>query len=116
LISTEAILGLPEYEITALEEVEGQVQITVRFVGRVECPHCGGEKLGPKDRRIRRPRHESWGVRHCVLALETRKWCAGPAAAASGSASPEYCRARERPSHSGALFARSISMASAGAA
>jgi transposase len=27
-----------------------------------------------KDLRIRRPRHESWGVRHCVIALETRKW------------------------------------------
>jgi transposase len=67
-------LGLPEYEITALEEVAGQVQITVRFVGRVVCPHCEGEKLRPKDRRIRRPRHESWGVRRCVLALETRKW------------------------------------------
>jgi transposase len=67
-------LGLPEYEVTALEEVAGQIRITVRFVGRVECPHCGGEKLRPKDRRIRRPRHESWGVRHCVLELETRKW------------------------------------------
>lgn len=74
MIRAEAILGLPEYEVTAIEEVAGQVQITVRFTGRVECPHCRGEKLRPKDRRIRRPRHESWGVRHCVLALETRKW------------------------------------------
>ena len=67
-------MGLPEYEITAIEEVAGQVRITVRFIGRVLCPECGGEKLRRKDRRIRRPRHESWGVRHCVLELETFKW------------------------------------------
>ena len=27
-----------------------------------------------KDRRIRQPRHESWGSRHSILLLETRKW------------------------------------------
>src|SRR5579862_1531440 len=31
-----------------------------------------------KDFRLRRLRHESWGVRHCVVELETRKWlCLG---------------------------------------
>ena len=74
MISSEAILGLPEYEISAIEEVGGQVRITLRFRGRVACPHCGGEKLQRKDRRTRCLRHENWGVRHCVLALETRKW------------------------------------------
>ena len=74
MISSEVIVGLPEYEVTAIEEIAGQVQIAVRFVGRVACPHCGGERLRAKDRRIRSPRHESWGVRRCVLRLETRKW------------------------------------------
>ncbi len=27
-----------------------------------------------KDLRLRRPRHESWGMRRCVIVLETRKW------------------------------------------
>ena len=67
-------MGLPEYEITAIEEVAGRVRIRARYVGRVACPRCGGEKLRRKDRRVRYPRHESWGVRHSVLALETYKW------------------------------------------
>ena len=50
------------------------MRIPARFTGEVSCPHCGGTNLRMKDRRMRRPRHESWGVRHCVLALETRKW------------------------------------------
>jgi transposase len=70
-------LGLPEYQITGIEEVSGQIRISVRYTGEVLCPHCGGSKLRVKDRRVRRPRHESWGVRCCVLALETRKWLCG---------------------------------------
>ena len=31
-------------------------------------------QLRLKDRRMRRLRHESWGMRHCLLELETRKW------------------------------------------
>jgi transposase len=74
LISSEAILGLPEYEITAVEEMAGLVRISARFVGRIACLHSGAEKLRQKDRRTRYLRHESWGMRRCVLALETRKW------------------------------------------
>ena len=68
------LVGLPEYEVTAVEESAGQIRIAVRFTGKVSCPHCGNEKLRLRDRRLRRPRHESWGVRRCVLVLETRKW------------------------------------------
>jgi transposase len=74
LIRSEAIMGLPDYEVTAIEEVAGKVRISVRYQGRNSCPHCQSEKLRLKDRSIRRPRHESWGARHCVLELETRKW------------------------------------------
>jgi transposase len=68
------LLGLPEYEITAVDEVAGQVRIRARYAGRTACPHCGETKLRTKDRRIRCPRHESWGMRRCVLELETTKW------------------------------------------
>ena len=27
-----------------------------------------------RDKRLRRPRHESWGIRRVVLELESRKW------------------------------------------
>jgi transposase len=74
LIRSEAIVGLPEYQITSIEEKDGQVRIAVRFTGEVFCPDCGSQKLRAKDRRIRRPRHESWGLRQCVLELETRKY------------------------------------------
>jgi transposase len=78
LIRSEAVLGLPDYQITAIEVVAGEIRISAHFIGKVECPGCQGTQLRLKDRRIRRPRHESLGVRHSVLELETKKWqCRG---------------------------------------
>jgi transposase len=78
LISTEAVLGLPGYQITGIEEKAGQVLIAASYKGAVACPDCGGSELRKKGRRIRVLRHESWGGRHVVLALETRKFhCRG---------------------------------------
>src|SRR5579884_3585921 len=74
VISTEAILGLPGYQITGIEEKGGEVRISARYTGPISCPHCGGVRLRVKDRRLRSPRHESWGQRPTVLLLETRKW------------------------------------------
>ncbi len=74
MIRSEAVLGLPDYEITACDEIAGEVLIRARFTGRVCCPHCEGTELRLKDRRIRRPRHESWGERRVRLEVETRKW------------------------------------------
>lgn len=65
---------MPEYEITGIEEIAGRIRISVCFRGAVHCPHCRGTKLRLKDRRVRRPRHESWGVRNSFLELETKKW------------------------------------------
>ena len=54
------------------------VRISARYTGPISCPHCGATHLRVKDRRIRQLRHESWGVRHSVVELETRKWlCRG---------------------------------------
>ena len=74
MIRSEAVLGLPGYQITGVEERSGRVRISARYTGPKSCPQCGGEHLRLKDRRVRRLRHESWGVRHCELELETRKW------------------------------------------
>lgn len=74
MIRSESLLGLPEYEVTGVDEVRGLVRIQVRFTGRDRCPHCEGTELRSKGRRIRRPRHESLGIRRCFLELETRKW------------------------------------------
>ena len=74
MIRPEAVIGLPDYEITGIEETAGRVRIQVRFKGEVFCPLCEGKHRRIKDLRIRRPRHESWGVRQVVLELESRKW------------------------------------------
>lgn len=74
MIRSEAVLGLPGYQITGINEVAGKVQITVRHSGTVGCPHCQSQKLRLKDKRWRKPRHESWGLRHCVLELESCKY------------------------------------------
>lgn len=74
MISTEAVLGLPGYQITGIEEKAGQVWIAAGYAGAVVCPHCNGTHLRKKDRRIRKLRHESWGMRHVIVALETYKW------------------------------------------
>lgn len=74
MISTEAVLGLPGYQITGIEERGGRIAIAARYVGSVQCPECGGARLRLRDRGTRRLRHDSWGVRHVVLELETHKW------------------------------------------
>jgi transposase len=43
-------------------------------VGAGCCPHCQGQRLRLKQKRLRRPRHESWGLRHCVLEVESCKY------------------------------------------
>jgi transposase len=74
LISSEAVLGLPGYQITGIEEVAGKVRISARHGGPRCCPHCNSERLRLKDKRMRRPRHESWGLRHCILEVESCKF------------------------------------------
>lgn len=74
MIRSEAVLGLPGYQITGIEEVAGKVQISVRHKGRQSCPRCGSERLRMKDKRARRPRHESWGLRQCILEVESCKF------------------------------------------
>lgn len=74
MIESEVLLGLPEYELTAVEERARQIHLRAQFVGRISCAHCGEGKRRAKDRRTRRLRHENWGMRKTVLELETRKW------------------------------------------
>jgi transposase len=74
LIEAEALLGLPDYEITAMRRDGGELRISARYKGEIACPDCGGRQLRNRDRRIRMLRHEDLGLRHCVLELETHKW------------------------------------------
>jgi transposase len=74
LIRTEAVLGLPGYQITGIEESAGMVRISARHVEPACCPHCNSDRLRLKEKRMREPRHESWGLRHCILELESCKF------------------------------------------
>ena len=74
MISSEAVLGLPGYQITGIEERSGMIRLSARYTGQIDCPHCGGVRLRVKDRRVRHLRHESWGTRPSTLELESRKW------------------------------------------
>jgi transposase len=67
-------MGLPDYQVTGIEEHEGRVRISARYTGPRSCPACEGTSLRLKDKRMRRPRHESWGLRRCEVALESLKW------------------------------------------
>lgn len=50
------------------------VRIRARHAGATACPDCGSQRLRKKDKRWRQPRHESWGLRHCILELESCKF------------------------------------------
>ena len=67
------------------------MRIAVRFTGKVSCPHCGEEKLRLRDRRIRRPRHESRGA-DPYSSWKRENGFAGPADAASDSVFTELGR------------------------
>jgi len=74
LIESEALLGLPGYQITEVQEVAGWNRIRAVYRGKVCCPHCGAESLRTKDKRWRKLRHENWGERRVILELESRKY------------------------------------------
>ena len=71
---SEALLGLPGYQITGVEKKNGKVCLSVRYTGPVTCPHCSSSRLRNKGRYIRRVRHENLGMRACVLEVEACKW------------------------------------------
>ena len=72
------ILGLRDYEIKDIRRDGRRVMIQARYTGPVSCPHCGCDRLRKKDKFIRKLRHETWGVRHCHLHLESLKFhCQG---------------------------------------
>ncbi len=74
MINAEAVLGLPGYQITGIEEVSGEVRISAYHDGPISCPECKSGQLRLKDRRLRHLRHDSWTLRPVVVELETRKW------------------------------------------
>ena len=78
MIKSEDLLGLPGYQITATQWVGGEWKLSVRYAGRIECPHCQGTSLRNKGCYRRRVRHHNVAARRCVLELEGCKYrCLG---------------------------------------
>jgi transposase len=75
LTDSEIVLGLPQYEITAIERLGRTITISARHGGPISCPHCQGSRLRSKGWCRRTVRHDDWGFRHCLLRLELRKSC-----------------------------------------
>jgi transposase len=73
LTDSEIVLGLPQYEITAIERSAGRITISARHAGPISCPHCQGSRLRNKGWCWRSVRHDDWGFRQCLLRLEVRK-------------------------------------------
>lgn len=68
------ILGLKDLEIKDIKWSGSSVLIEARHAGPARCPRCGSDCLRKKDRLVRQPRHESWGLRTCRLQLEVLKF------------------------------------------
>lgn len=73
MTDSEIVLGLPQFEITAIERSGGTITISARHVGPISCPDCHGSRLRNKGWCRRSVRHDDWGFRRCVLRLDLRK-------------------------------------------
>jgi transposase len=74
LTESETLLGLPQYQITTITKSGAGVRIEARYNGPRSCAHCGGTRLQSKGWYRRNVRHEDWGLRHCLLEIECRKF------------------------------------------
>ena len=50
LIESEILLGLPGYQITGIERIDGEVRISARYTGPKSCAHCGAVAVRSKGR------------------------------------------------------------------
>jgi transposase len=73
LINSEILLGLPQYEVSAIVRSGGTITISARYTGPIWCPDCGGSNLRNKGWCRRTVRHDDWGFRRGILELEVRK-------------------------------------------
>ncbi len=73
MTDSEIVLGLPQFEITAITRSGGTISISARHSGPIACPKCGETRLRNKGWCHRTVRHDDWGFRRCVLVLQVRK-------------------------------------------
>jgi transposase len=74
LISLEDLIGIPQYEITELARVAGEVHVHARYTGPQSCPDCGKSELRNKGIVRRKVRHASWAAQRVWLLLTGHRW------------------------------------------
>jgi transposase len=74
LISLQDLIGLPQYEISGIARVAGEIEITARYTGAQSCPGCGSAELRNKGLVRRRVRHASWVADRVWLLLTGNRW------------------------------------------
>ena len=74
MISLESLIGLPQYELTKVEEIGGEIRISARFEGPTVCPYCSGKRLRNRGVVERRVRHASWARQQVYLQLSGHHW------------------------------------------
>lgn len=67
------ILGLPGYDILNMRG-QGVIEIEARHAGPTPCPACGSARVRLKGHFRRTVRHESHGVRRCLLHLRAGRF------------------------------------------
>jgi len=70
----ETLIGLPQYEITQIEQSGGELSISAVYTGARSCPECGATQLRNKGVITRTVRHVSWAVRRVWLVLQGHRW------------------------------------------
>ena len=69
------MLNLPDIQITRMNQAGKNVIIDASYTGKPVCPWCGNtEKLRNKGPRVRKVRHEDWGMRPVLLHIKLHKW------------------------------------------
>jgi transposase len=68
-----SILNIHGYEITRISGRKPLVY-EARYIGKVNCPFCGSDKLRKKDKYIRKLNHETIGLRKTKLHLTGCKY------------------------------------------
>lgn len=74
MTNLEALIGLPEFQITAVEVSGRNLTFFVEHTGTPACPNCNSTSLRKKDTYHRRLRHESFGDRWCFLDIKAHKF------------------------------------------
>lgn len=72
--NSEHIIGLPYFQILKTVRQMRYLEISVKYTGSLNCPHCNSVNLRKKDTFTRRFKHISIGERLSVLIIKSHKY------------------------------------------